>query len=107
MGQPYHGRRRRRPRKRLRYRGGGLPTRPHSYQDFGLRFFYDLFLPHIRGSDRRQFFNGVSGWLALWFGVLGALLGWAMLGPFGLFIGFCAGVTLGANHLSRNGYFRP
>jgi hypothetical protein len=39
--------------------------------------------------------------------VLGALLGWASLGPFGVFIGFGAGVTLGANHLTRNGYFRP
>ena len=106
MGQPDHGRRRRRPRRRLRYRGCGLPPRSCSYHDFGLRASYDLLIPHIRGCDRRRFFNGVSGWLALWFGVLGALLGWAMLGPFGVFIGFGAGVTLGANHLSRNGYFR-
>ena len=105
MGKPYHGPRRRRPRKRLRYRGNGLPPRPHSYQDFGLRYFYDLFLP--TGRARRRFFNGVSGWLALWFGVLGALLGWAMAGPFGVFLGFGAGVTLGAGYLTRNRFFRP
>jgi hypothetical protein len=105
MGQPYHGRRRRRPRKRLRYRGGGLPPRSHSYQDFGLRSFYDLFLPP--GRDRRRFFNGVSGWLALWFGVLGAVFGGAMAGPLGIILGWGAGVALGARFLSRNGYYRP
>jgi hypothetical protein len=107
MGQPYHGRRRRRPRKRLRYRGSGLSPRSRSYHDFGLRAFYDLLLPHIRGRDRRQFFNGVSGWLALWFGVLGAVAGWGMAGPFGVVIGFGAGLTLGANYLTRKRYFRP
>ena len=106
MGQPDHGRRRRRPRRCLRYRGSGLAPRSNSFQDFGLWAFYDLLLPHIRGRARRRFFYGACGWLVLWFGVLGALLGWAILGPFGLFIGFGAGVTLGANHLSRNGYFR-
>ena len=107
MGQPYHGRRRRRPRKRLRYRGSGLAPRSRSYHDFGLRAFYDLLFPHIRGRNRRQFFNGVSGLLSIWFGVLGALLGWGMAGPFGVIIGFGAGVTLGANFLTRNRYYRP
>jgi hypothetical protein len=107
MGRPYHGRRRRRPRRRLRYRGGGLPPRSRSYHDFGLRAFYDLLFPHIRGRDRRLFFNGVSGWLALGFGALGAVLGWAMLGPFGVFLGFGAGVTFGAGYLTRHRYYRP
>ena len=107
MGRPYHGRRRRRPRRRLRYRGNGLPARSHSYQDFGLKYLYDLLIPHIRGRDRRRFFNGVSGGLALWFGVVGALLGWGMAGPFGVILGFGAGVTLGANYLTKKRYFRP
>jgi hypothetical protein len=91
-------------RRRLRYRGSGLPPRSRSYHDFGLRVFYDLMFPHIRA--RRRFFNGVSGWLALGFGVLGALLGWGMAGPFGVVIGFGAAVTLGANYLTRNRYVR-
>jgi hypothetical protein len=95
MGQPYPGRRRRRPRRRLRDRGSGLPTRSHSYQAFGLKYLYDLVIPHIRGRDRRRFFNDVSTGLALGFGVLGALLGWGMAGPLGLLLGFGAGVTLG------------
>jgi hypothetical protein len=104
MGQPYRGRRRR-PRRRLRYRGSSLPPRSHSYQDFGLRALYDLVLP--RGRPRRHFFNGVSGLMALWFGVLGAVLGWAMLGPLGLFLGFGGGASLGARFLTRKRYYRP
>jgi hypothetical protein len=91
----------------LRYRGGGLPPRSASYQDFGLRAFYDLFFPHVRGRRRRELFNGVSGLMALWFGVLGAVAGWAMLGPLGVVIGLGAGLALGANFLIRNQHYRP
>ena len=107
MGRPYPGRRRRRPRRRLRYRGGGLPPRSHSYQDYGLKHLYDLFLPGIRGGDRRRFFNGVSGVLAVWFGVLVAVLGFGMAGPLGIFLGWGAGLALGAGFLARNRYYRP
>ena len=107
MGKPYHGRRRRRPRRRLRHRGSGLPPRSHSYQDFGLKSFYDLLLPTIRGRDRRRFFNGVSGVMAIWSGVLGALLGWGMLGVPGAILGLGAGVVLGERFLTRNRYYRP
>ena len=105
MSRPYHGRRRRRPGRRLRYRGGRLPPRA-SYQGFGLRAFYDLLLLHVRGRARRRFFNGLSGLLAIWFGVVGAALGVAMLGPFGLFLGFAAGIGLGGNALIRSGHYR-
>jgi hypothetical protein len=107
MGKPYPGRRRRRPRRRLRYRGSGLPPRSCSYQDFGLKFVYDLVIPHLRGRDRRRFFNDVSGWMTLGFGALGALLGFGMLGPLGVFLGFGAGMVLGANFLTRDRYYRP
>jgi hypothetical protein len=90
----------------LRYRGSGLPPRSHSYQDFGLKFVYDLLLPTCRGRDRRRFFHGVSEWMTLGFGVLGALLGWGMLGPLGVFLGFGGGMVLGAYFLARNRYYR-
>ncbi len=105
MSRPYHGRRRRRPRRRLHYRGGGLAPRS-GYQAYGLKAVYDLLIPHIRGRDRRRFFNDVSVGVALWFGAVGAVLGWGMLGPFGVLIGLGAGVVLGAESLTRNGYFR-
>jgi hypothetical protein len=103
MGRPYHGRWRRRPR-RLRFRGSGLPPRSHSFQNSGLRAFYDLFVP--RGRPRRLFFNEVSGWMTLMFGALGAIFGWAILGPLGLILGLGAGVALGAEFLTRKGYYR-
>jgi hypothetical protein len=106
MGRHYPRRRRSRPRRRLRYRGNGLPPRSYSYQDFGLRFFYDLLLPHLRGRDRRLFFNQVSGGMTLFFGVLGALFGWGMAGPIGAIIGLGIGITLGANSLIRDRYYR-
>jgi hypothetical protein len=107
MGRPYPGWRRRRPRRRLRYRGSGLAPRSHSYQDFGLKHLYDLILPGIRGGDRRRFFNGVSGALTIWFGVLGAVLGFGMAGPLGILLGWGAGLVLGAGFLTRNRYYRP
>ncbi len=106
MGRHYPRRRRRRPR-RLRYRGNGLPARSHSYQDFGLRHVYNLFLPHIRGRDRRLFFNRVSEGMAIYIGVLGGLLGWGMAGPLGVFLGFGLGIVLGAGFLTKHKYYRP
>ena len=106
MGKPYPDRRRRRPRRRLRYRGGGFPARSRSFQDFGMRSIFDLLMPRIRGRDRRRLFNDVSAWLTLGFGVLGAVLGGGMAGPLGVILGFGAGVMLGAKYLTRNGYFR-
>jgi hypothetical protein len=84
-----------------------LAPRSHSYHDFGLKHLYDLILPGIRGGDRRRFFNGVSGVLSLWFGVLGAVLGFGIAGPLGIFLGWGAGLALGAGFLSRKGYYRP
>ena len=106
MGRHHPRRRRSRPRRRLRYRGNGLPPRSHSYQDLGLRHLYNLFLPHIRGRDRRLFFNRVSEGMAIGFGVLGALLGWGMLGPLGVILGFGGGIAFGASFLTKNRYYR-
>src|SRR5262245_43532896 len=107
MSRPDHGRRRRRPGRRLRYSGSGLAPRSGSYQAYGFKAVYDLLIPHIHGRDRRRFFNDVSVGVALGFGALGAVLGCAMLGPLGLFIGFGAGFSFGANYLERNRYYRP
>ena len=106
MGKNYPRRRRSRPRRRLRYRGNGLPARSHSYQDFGFRAIYDMLIPRIRGRDRRLFFNRVSEGMAIYFGVLGGLLGWVILGPIGVLFGFGCGIVFGANFLTKNRYYR-
>ncbi len=107
MSRPYHGRRRSRPNRRLRYPNGGKPPRPRSYQAFGLKVFYDLLLLGIRGRARRRIFNDFSCMIALLIGGLGAILGWNALGPLGVLIGFGGGFLGGAEYLSRNGYYRP
>ena len=107
MSRPYHGRRRRRPGRGRRYPGGQLPARPCSYQDFGFKMFYDLLIPRVRGRDRRRFFNTVSAGLAIWFGILGAVLGLANAGPFGAIIGWFVGIMIGVATYGRNGYYRP
>jgi len=108
MSRPYHGRRRRRPRNRRRYRGSGLPGRPLSYQAFGpFRWFYDLLIPGVRGRNRRGFFNGVSSALAVYFGLLGAAFGWGMAGPLGVLFGWCVGFTVAAGLFGRSGHYRP
>jgi hypothetical protein len=104
MGQRFARRKRRRPRRGRRYRGNGLPGRQMSFQSFGLRHFYDLFVP--RGRGRRMFFNDVSGAMALGSGVVGAVLGWHIAGTLGVFPGFGVGMWLGAGYLSRSGFFR-
>jgi hypothetical protein len=45
--------------------------------------------------------------MALGFGVLGALLGWGMLGPLGVILGLGAGVVSGDRFLMKIRYYRP
>jgi len=107
MSSPYHGRRRRRPSRRLRYPGGGRPPRRGSYQNFGLRYLYNLFIPEIRGPALRRLFNDVSTALALLYGAFGAAVGWGLLGPLGVVLGLGAGLVFGSEYLTRKGYYRP
>ncbi len=105
MGRQFASRKPHRPRKRRRYRGNGLPARRGSFQAFGLRHFYDLFVP--RGRGRRLFFNELSGAMAWWFGLVGAIAGYGMAGVLGAFPGFGFGMVLGARFLGKKGYYRP
>jgi hypothetical protein len=60
----------------------------------------------LRVRERRLFFNDVSGGVAIWFGVLGGLLGWGMLGSLGVIVGFGCGIVFGASYLTKNRYYR-
>src|SRR5262249_34915852 len=69
------------PRRAPRYRRGALPVRLNSYQDFGLMHLCNLFMHEVRGGQRRQFFNWVTGWTILGMGMVGALIGSAPAQP--------------------------
>jgi hypothetical protein len=88
----------------LDYATATMGSRPwsHSYQDFGLLSFYDSLLPHVPGRDRLLFFNRVSEGMAIYFGVLGALLGRVILGPIGVLFGFGGVDGCRATFLTKN-----
>ena len=107
MSRPYPNRRRKRPGRRPphRYRGGGLPIRPNSFQDFGLRHIYNLIMPGVRGGQRRELFNRVSGWTILGMGLFGGLIG-SGAGSAGAVVGFVVAVGLTAHVLTKHRFLR-
>ena len=107
MGRPYHGRRRRRPRTRRRYRGGGLPRGSDSFQAFGLKCFYDLLMPDVRGRARRKFFNQLCTPVALACGLVAAMVGGELAGPLGAIIGLGAGFVVASEYLVQGRLYRP
>jgi hypothetical protein len=106
MGRPYPNRRRKRPRPRRRHRyRGDLSIRPNSFQDFGLRHLYNLLMPDVRGGQRRQFFNWVSGWTIVGVGLFGALIG-SGAGPAGAMVGFLVAAGLMAHIATKHRFLR-
>jgi len=70
MSRPYPNRRRKckgRPPPH-RYKGDGFPIRPTSFQDFGLKTIYDLFLPKLGVHHRRRHFNQLGSSIVLGMG---------------------------------------
>jgi hypothetical protein len=108
MSRPYPNRRRKRPRPRRRHRdrGGDLPVRPNSYQDFGLRYIYNLIMPDVRGRGRRDYFNRVSVWTILGVGVFGALVGSGSGGLGGAIVGFLIAAGFMAHALTKHRFLR-
>ena len=109
MSRPYPNRRRKRPGRRPphRYRGGGPPVRPDSFQDFGFRHIYDLVFPGIRGRDRRKFFNQASVGFVLAMGLTVAFVGSSASGLPGAILGGVAAAALMGYALKKHGFYRP
>jgi hypothetical protein len=107
MSRPYPNRRRKRPGRRPphRYRGGALPVRPNSFQDFGLRHLYNLLMPDVRGRQRRAFFNWVGGWTVLGIGLFGAVIG-SGAGPAGAIVGFLVAVGIMTSTMTKHRFLR-
>ena len=108
MSRPNPHRRRRRPGRRPPGRYSGLPPsppRPRGFTPPGWRQACDLVLP-FRGRDKRLFFNRIGGGIAVAAGLFGALVGYAVLGLLGAFVGLWAGVTLCGMALEDGRYIR-
>jgi hypothetical protein len=67
---------------------------------------YDLFLPGLRGAERKRFFNQVSCWLVLPCALGGAVLGYNALGVLGLLIGLGAGLAAGSLLVEKERLYR-
>ena len=71
----------------------------------GGRQLFDAILP-MQGQERKQYFNGVSGWLVLGLGLGGAIVGYTWAGVVGAVLGFGAGVTAGGTFVERQRFYR-
>ena len=91
---------RRRPGRRPRSRS---PAR--GFTGPGGRQLFDAILP-MQGKERKQYFNGVSGWLVLGLGLGGAMVGYSWAGIVGAILGFGAGVTAGGTFVERQRFYR-
>jgi hypothetical protein len=108
MPRPYPNRRRRRPGRRPpnRYSGRQGPPQSCGFTPGGLRTFYNIFMPTLRGHEKREFFNQISGWLLLGFGLAGAMLGHAWLGPLGAVFGLGGGLMAGGSIAEKGRFYR-
>jgi hypothetical protein len=97
---------RRHPNRRRR-RPGRRP--PHRYSGFtppGLDAFYRATMPGLAGPEKRDFFNGLSGWLVAGLGLGGAVVGLCWLGPLGAIVGLAAGLAAGGHAAVKGRFFR-
>ena len=106
MPRRYPNGRRRRPGRRPpdRYSGRHGPPQASGFTPAGLRTFYNVAMPGLRGCEKRAYFNEVSGWMVGGAALGGALLGYAWLGPLGAVLGLGAGLAAGGS-AAENGRF--
>ena len=86
-------RRRRRPGRRPpdRLSRRFLSSLPQGFTGHGFGTHHRLLLPSLRGREKREFFNRISGGLVASFALGGVMFGYALLGPIGAFLGLGAG----------------
>ena len=108
MPRPYPNRRRRRPGRRPphRYSGHRGPPRPGGFTQGALGTVHRVLLPGLRGAEKKHLFNGVSRALPLGFGLGGAMLGYAWLGPLGAALGLGGGLAAGASFAESQRFYR-
>ncbi len=75
-------------------RSQGRSSRRRGLAGWGLRTLYDLAAPNPGGSAGQGFFNAVWTGIVVGTGLVGALIGMALLGPIGALLGLVGGVRL-------------
>jgi hypothetical protein len=60
----------------------------------------------VRGREKRQFFNQISGIMVLSAAIAGAIFGYSLLGWLGAILGLVVAAGLMAQFVVRNRYYR-
>jgi hypothetical protein len=68
---------------------------------------YRVFFPGLQGRAKREFFNGITGWMVLGFAFGGAVAGFGQFGFLGAFIGFGLGLVAGSSFTGAARFHRP
>jgi len=104
--KPPHRRRRpgRRPPNRYTSRHGS--PRPAGFTGPGFRQLHRSILPGLEGSNKKGYFNALSGGIVLAAGACGLVLGLACLGPIGAVLGLGAGIVAGGSFAESNRFYR-
>jgi hypothetical protein len=63
-------------------------------------------MPGLRGSEKKRFFNEMSGWIVLACALVGAILGYNQLGVLGLILGLGVGLAAGSSLVAKERFFR-
>ena len=93
--RPHRDRRRPGRRPPNRHSGANGPARPAGFTPPGLDAVYRLLMPTLRGPAKRAYFNGLSDRMVVGFGLAGAILALAWLGPVGAIMGLGGGLLAG------------
>ena len=101
-------RNRRRPGRRPphRYPGGNAISRPGGFTLPGFDAVYRLLMPTLRGPAKRAFFNDLSDWMVVGFGLAGAILALVWLGPLGAILGLAGGLLAGGWSARKGRFYR-
>jgi hypothetical protein len=108
MPRSYPNGRRRRPGRRPpdRYLGGQGRSQSQGFTPPGLRSFYDVCMPALKGREKRAFFNRVSGGMVLGSALGAAMIGYSWLGPVGAIFGLGAGIAAGGSIADKGRFYR-
>jgi hypothetical protein len=71
-----------------------------------MRPSYDLFMPALRGAEKREFFNGASRWLVGSFALSGGVIGYTWLGLIGALFGLGVGLMAGLWIAEQQRFYR-
>jgi hypothetical protein len=82
-------------------------VRPNGFTDFGLRHIYNIMMPHIRGRNRRLYFNGWSAGYVLGAALVGGMIGQGIAGPIGAIVGFLMGAECMRQVVVEHRFYRP